>query len=150
MDSIGKALTRLPAYYDKGERSMIVHIGKDHPYYHTSNKGAISVARLIMAQHLGRNLTKDDIVYHKDEDKDNNDISNLIVLTKREYHNIQTHARLKRTLERVSSKVSIYRQRIIDSGIDPDTLNKEDSDGRWREVDRDREAYERSRHRVDV
>ena len=151
MDDMAKALTRPPDYYSKGDRSTILRINKDHPYYRTSNNGSISLPRLVVAERLGRNLTKDDIVYHKDENKDNNDIDNLVVLTKREYHNIQTYARLKRNAERLDSKLSLYKQRIIDSGIDPDTLVKEDPDDRWREVDRDREAFERSRgHREEI
>ena len=143
-------LTRPPGYYSKGERSKIIRITKDHPFYRTSNKGNVSEPRLIMAKYLNRNLTKDDVVYHKDGDKDNNDISNLIVLTRREYHNIQSCARLERARARIDSKISVYKQRIIDSGIDPDTLSKDDTSGRWREVDRDREAYDRSRHRGEV
>lgn len=145
MDDLTKALIRPPDYYSKGKRSRIVRIGKDHPYYRTSNKGNISEPRLIMAIHLGRNLTKDDIVYRKNDDYDDNAVDNLIVLTKREFFNIQSCARLERARDRIISKISVYKQRIIDSGIDPVTLIKDDANGRWREVDRDREAYERSR-----
>lgn len=145
MDDLTKALISPPDYYSKGKRSRIVRIGKDHPYYRTSNKGNISEPRLIMAIHLGRNLTRDDIVYRKNDDYDDNAVDNLIVLTKREFFNIQTCVRLERARDRIISKISVYKQRIIDSGIDPITLIKDDPDGRWREVDRDREAYERSR-----
>ena len=144
-DEDKKELNRPPAYYNKSNRSKILRINKDHPYYRTSNKGNISEPRLIMAIHLGRNLTNDDIVYHRDNNVNNNDISNLIVLTKREYVNIHTCARLERFRDRINSKISVYKQRIIDSGIDPITLVKDDPNGRWREVDRDREAADRSR-----
>ena len=144
-DNDKKELTRAPSYYNRYKRSKILRVDKDHPYYRTSNKGNISEPRLIMATHLGRNLTKDDIVYRKNEDLTNNAVDNFVVLTKREYFNIQTCARLERFRDRIISKISVYKQRIIDSGIDPTTLVKEDPTGRWREVDRDREAAERSR-----
>lgn len=139
-------LIRRPSYYSKGERSKVVRIDRDHPYYRTSNKGSISEPRLIMAEHLGRNLTKDDIVYLKDGDHSNNSVDNMIVLTKREYHNIQSCARLERARDRIISKIAVYKQRITDSGIDPDTLTREASTDRCREVDRDKEAYDRGRH----
>ena len=140
-------LTRPPSYYSK-VRSKIIRIGKDHPYYRTSNKGNISEHRLIMAEHLGRNLTKDNIVCHKDDDSSNNEINNLIVLTRREFATIRDWKRLKIRRARIDSIISIYEQRIADAGIDLDTLSRSSdsiSDGRYREVDRDREAFERSR-----
>lgn len=144
-------LIKPPNYYDKGDRSVIVRVDKDHPYYRTSNKGNVSLPRLIMAEHLGRNLTNEDIVYHRDRNKDNNDISNLMVLTKREYYNIHSCARLERALERITSRISVYKQRIADSGINPETLIKDNPNARYREVDRDREAYDRSKaHRRSV
>ena len=142
-------LIRRPSYYSKGERSRIVRIDRDHPYYRTSNKGSISEPRLVMATHLGRNLTKDDIVYHKNGDYNDNEIANLIVLTKREYHNIQSCARLERARDRIISKIAVYKQHITDCGIDPDTLTREINTDRCREVDRDKEAHDRSRHRSD-
>lgn len=148
-DSDMKELTRPPRYYRKGERSRILRISRDHPYYRTSNRGGISEPRLIMATHLGRNLTKDDIVYLKDGNVNNNLVNNMIVLTKREYHNIQSCARLERTRDRIISKIAVYKQRITDSGIDPDTLTRETSTDRCREVDRDKEAFDRSRHHTD-
>ncbi len=140
-------LIRPPGYYSKGERSRILRIGRDHPYYRTSNNGNISEPRLIMAEHLGRNMTKDDIVYVKDGNHSNMAVDNLVVLTKREYHNIQSCARLERAVERINSKISVYKQRITDAGIDPVTLIKSNPNDRFREVDRDREAYDRSRRR---
>ena len=139
-------LTRPPSYYSKA-RSKIVRINRDHPYYRTSNRGNISEPRLIMAEHLGRNLTKDDIVYHKNDDNSDNEVSNLIVLTRREFATIRDWKRLKIRRARIDSIVSIYEQRITDAGIDLDTLSRssDNAGDRYREVDRDREAYERSR-----
>ena len=138
-------LTTKPDYYKEDKRSRIVNINRDHPYYQTSNKGNISEPRLIMAEHLGKNLTKDDIVYHKDDDCNNNDISNLIVLTRREFATIRDWKRLKNLKDRIISKISIYEQYMTDAGIDIVTLSRSDTTDRYKEVDRDREAYERSR-----
>lgn len=145
-------LIKPPSYYRKATRSKIIRISKDHPFYRTSNRGNISEPRLIMANHLGRNLTKDDIVYRKNDDYDNNAVDNFIVLTRREFATIRDWKRLKKQKERIVSKISVYEQYIIDSGIEPATLTRsDDTDSRYREVDRDREAYERSRgHREDV
>lgn len=138
-------LTKPPDYYKRGKRSRIIRIDKDHPYYRTSNKGSISEPRLIMATHLNRNLTRDEFVYHKDDDCNNNSIDNLVILSPREFATIRDWKRLKNQRDRIISKISVYEQRIIDSGIDPVTLIKDDPEGRWRILGRDREAFERSR-----
>ena len=145
MEAAVEELVTKPDYYKKDKRSRIVNINRDHPYYHTSNKGNISEPRLIMAEHLGRNLTKDDIVYHKDDDCNNNEVSNLIVLTRREFATIRDWKRLKNLKDRIISKISIYEQYIADANIDIATLSRSDRTGRYWEVDRDRESYERSR-----
>jgi hypothetical protein len=41
--------------------------------------------RFIMEQHLGRKLEKSEEVHHKDEDKSNNNIENLEVLSKSDH-----------------------------------------------------------------
>jgi len=46
-----------------------------------------------MEQHLGRRLETGEAVHHKDEDRANNDLSNLQLMTKGE------HSRLHRLLE---------------------------------------------------
>ena len=43
-------------------RCRVLSIPKNHKYYESSNKGNIAESRLLMAEHLERNLTKDDIV----------------------------------------------------------------------------------------
>jgi len=98
-----------------------------------------------MAEHLGRNLTKDDIIYHKDRDNNNNSIDNLIVLTRREFSALRDMKRLENLVARSTSKISVYKQILDEAGIELSTLSRDDSGSRYREVDRDRELYEASR-----
>lgn len=140
-----KELIRLPNYYNKDNRSKIVRISRDHPFYRTSNRGNISEPRLIMAIHLGRNLTRDDIVYHKNDDNSDNELDNLIIVTRREFATIRDWKRLKKMKARIESQISVYEQYMIDAGIDSVTLTRSFANDRYREVDRDREAYERGR-----
>lgn len=63
-----------------------------------NKKGNVKLHRLIMEEHLGRNLTSDEIVHHIDENKLNNDISNLQVMTRGE------HSRLHRKQELENGK----------------------------------------------
>lgn len=146
MEEVKELITK-PYYYDKSGRSKVVRISRDHPFYRTSNKGNISEPRLIMANHLGRNLTKDDIVYLKDGDKSNTSIDNLVVLTRREFATIRDLERLKKAVARTISMISVYEGYLKEAGIDPTTLNRTDSGSRYREVERDREAADRSRRR---
>ena len=55
----------------------------EHP--HSDGKGYIREHILVMEKHLGRYLTEDEIVHHIDENKLNNDISNLRLMTKYEH-----------------------------------------------------------------
>ena len=44
--------------------------------------------RLIMEQHIGRSLEKNEVVHHVDGDKSNNHISNLRLMTDKEHRSI--------------------------------------------------------------
>jgi hypothetical protein len=50
----------------------------DHPNRHKST-GFIYEHRFVMSNHLGRPLRKGEIVHHKDENRKNNDLSNLVL-----------------------------------------------------------------------
>lgn len=54
--------------------------------------------RKIMSEHLGRKLRSDEIVHHIDGNKSNNEISNLVIMTRAE------HAKLHADLRRNSKK----------------------------------------------
>ncbi len=58
----------------------------DHP--NATKSGYVLMHRVVMENHLNRLLDKDEIIHHKDENKKNNDISNL------EITDIASHARL--------------------------------------------------------
>lgn len=58
----------------------------DHPY--KDNKGYIMEHRLVMEQSIGRYLDKNEEVHHIDYNKMNNDISNLLLVTKTEHRRI--------------------------------------------------------------
>lgn len=55
--------------------------------------GKVYMHRYVMSRHLGRLLSSDEAVHHKDEDRTNNDISNLELLSMSE-HAIK-HAEVK-------------------------------------------------------
>ena len=145
------ALTKTPAMSRKANKNKMVRISKDHPYYHTSNRGSISEARLVTATHLGRNLTKDENVYRKNDDYNDNSTSNLVVLSPKQFAAARERKRYKKLRARIESYISIYEQRLADSGIDPAALDVDttayidDPEGRWRQLDIDREAFDRSR-----
>lgn len=77
--------------------------------YHRLSKGKneegkrilIDEHRYVMEQFLQRKLTKNEVVHHIDEDKTNNDIENLQVLTRSE------HSRLHRLGKKLSDTTKI-------------------------------------------
>lgn len=55
----------------------------EHP--NAMEDGYVLEHRFIMSEHLGRPLTADEVVHHKDENKLNNDINNLEVMSRGEH-----------------------------------------------------------------
>lgn len=49
--------------------------------------------RVVMEKHLGRALNRSEIVHHIDGNRENNDISNLQVMSKREHDLMTTNQR---------------------------------------------------------
>lgn len=70
-----------------GKRYIQIYMPK-HPF--ASKAGYVREQRLIMEKHLGRSLTKDEVVHHKDGNTLNNDITNLELLTWKEHRQLHT------------------------------------------------------------
>ena len=57
-----------------------IKVAKDDPFYAmTNNHGYIAEHRLVVAKYLGRCLTREEQVHHKDWDKENKSIPNLFL-----------------------------------------------------------------------
>lgn len=65
----------------------------DHP--HATKNGYVLLHRVVVENHLGRVLSDDEVVHHKDRNKFNNNIENLEVLTNSEHAKL--HAKKGRT-----------------------------------------------------
>ena len=88
---------------------------KDHP--NATANGYVLHHRVVIENHLGRLLTKDEIVHHKDEDKKNNSIDNLEVMDKREH--ARMHNKTGRTcieLECAHCGVKFQREKRLIKG----------------------------------
>ena len=68
-----------------------------HP--NSGKHGYVLEHRIIMENHLGRLLNSNEVVHHKDENKKNNDISNLEVLSDIEH--VRLHSSIGRTYVRL-------------------------------------------------
>ena len=70
-------------------KNLDYHGGKDgYIFKYQKSKHYRGEHRLVMEKYLGRPLRSDEIVHHKDGNKQNNDISNLEIVTRAEHINI--------------------------------------------------------------
>ena len=60
-------------------------LSPNHPF--KDSKGYVKEHRLVMEQHLGRYLTKDEIVHHINEDKQDNRVENLQLTDRTKHQN---------------------------------------------------------------
>jgi len=67
---------------------ILVRLSPDHPFYCMAHRrtGYVLEHRLIMAEHLGRPLTNEEIVHHINGDKQDNRLENLQLLSTRRSH----------------------------------------------------------------
>lgn len=71
--------------------------------------------RYVMEQHLGRKLKREEEVHHKNGNKYNNDISNLIIMTKSEHATFHNHDPVFRARKSATMKATL--QRKLDEAI---------------------------------
>ncbi len=64
-----------------------------HPNAHTD--GYINEARLVMSSHLGRKLRKNEVVHHKNEKRNDNRITNLLLTNRSDHAKIHWKKLLK-------------------------------------------------------
>lgn len=65
------------------QKGYILLYRPKHPM--SQRSGYVMEHRLVMAEHLGRNLRADEIVHHKNEAKDDNRLENLELMDKSEH-----------------------------------------------------------------
>ena len=75
----------------------------DSPYYSMTSNGSLAEHRLIMAQHLGRCLTKTEIVHHINGKKNDNRLENLILVDGGGTHT-KAHRILRNTLTELDNR----------------------------------------------
>lgn len=65
-------------------QGYIVRLTKNHPF--ADKRGYVLEHRLVMEEHLGRFLTENEVIHHKDGNRENNELSNLQLLDDQKVH----------------------------------------------------------------
>jgi len=110
-------------------RPKLIRIPEDHPYYSMAHRGYVAESRLKMAEHLGRALTTDELVYFKDDFPLNTNIENLELKNKKdlrqnmiEYGAIDTkserYLKGKEEEKRIATHLASIGYEVIDISLD--------------------------------
>lgn len=87
-------------------------IARDNPFYSMTSNGRISEHRLVMAQHLGRCLSRKELVHHIDNNPRNNNLSNLQLLSYKDHELITEWNGLKHSIIYLRSSVEKVEVRL--------------------------------------
>lgn len=90
----------------------------DHP--NANKEGYVMKHRLIMEQHIGRFVGKDEIVHHKNHDRADNRIENLEIMSKKEHAALHMTERHKANLV----KYVTTRVRVIETGEEFESIRE--------------------------
>lgn len=108
-------------YIDGKERTA--KKGSDgYMYFWLTDGSFIKEHRAVMEKHLGRKLSRDEHVHHIDGDRTNNDISNLVVLTRGEHSKIHREEEYKRGKIPFGTSNEKRKKKIIGVNKNGDTL----------------------------
>lgn len=99
----------------------VINIPLAHPFRSMSFRGKISEHRLVMAEHLGRALESWEVVHHKNQNKSDNRIENLELLSTTD-HVLVT--RMEREINRL--KADNARLRIENERLNCASQNNQD------------------------
>lgn len=92
-------------------------IGKNHKFSSMADsEGHTQSNRLVMAEYLGRPLTRHELVHHKDYNRDNDDITNLKLMSREEHRWITIRDKLEQSITR-------NRARLKEDEIELEALN---------------------------
>ena len=115
--------TRGDGYLDKDGYTCI-SLPWGHSYIKTANvRGWILEHRLVMAQHLGRNLKKSEIVHHLNGNKKDNRIENLTIMSRATHvHQGDSYKDriqdLERTVKVLEARIKILESKVTSSQSD--------------------------------
>lgn len=88
-------------------------------HFHTTKEGYVMEHRLVMEKHLGRILSRKEIVHHINGKKDDNRIENLELVTDQATHT-REHFERSHVTELAEKEAQRLRNLLIANGINPD------------------------------